>query len=776
VAPRLSIIVPFFGVEAYIGDCLRSLSGQTFDDFEVVLIDDGSLDGSAAIAADFASRDSRFRIITQENRGLGMARNAGVKGSVGEFIAFVDSDDVVPRRAFESMIDTLDLTGSSFAAGDVRRFNSRGMRESLLHSGPFAHRRLATHVLEFPALAVDRIMCNKVYRRKFWDEFAYEFPAIRYEDYPIALRSHLDAVTVDCLDTPVYFWRFRDSGGSITDHSHEYTNLVDRVSSAEMVIDLVSRRAKDLETRVHRHLLRVDLLPLLEAFRTAPADEERQLAALGQRLLERLDETVLNSARPFDRLQIDALRRSDVTALRELAGYRHVHDGNPRVRARRRWNTPWVWDSHIPDLTDRASHGRRSTGRLRKEEFSLHTTVTAVTWRGSTVVVRGTAEIQHLQVGRRSRLRLALTGGGIEVPCEVARFMTLDSYGEFGLVGFEVHIDGTTFASFPKAATVVHMSAEVINGAVRRRGWLGGLQAGSPEFAQGRWVRGDFWVQPRQGVDGRLAFDLLENPAQLTSITVCDGAFILSGLLPRDVVVSRLALTGPSSSHGRTASLDLRSEGSDLAFTCRMPIVDIAADFDSTDPFAQTMTLPVQLGNVESPRSTLIPAGLDRAVGVVHDSLLVLLTRTRNNSAAFSVSRRCFVVNEIGTEHASSHPKLVVSGSLWASSESPRAFVWRGHPEQTDVRVDVWCARSTSDGGWSAVVDVEDLITKRPLASASGVARLTTYTLFGIAFDGSAHAVQVDGFLSSQLPMEVHHRGRTATILPEASRLRVVIR
>ena len=317
--PRLSIVVPFFGVEDYIGDCLRSLSTQTFEDFEVVLVDDGSPDDSAAIAGDFVARDPRFRLLTQENQGLGPARNAGAKHSVGEFITFVDSDDLVAPRAYESMIRTLDATGSSFAGGDVRRFNSSGVRESLVHRAPFAHDRRATHVLEFPELALDRMVWNKVYRRCFWDEFGYEFPAMRYEDYPVTLRAHLDAVTVDCLSEPVYYWRERESGESITDQSNEYSNLVDRVTCAEMVIDLVSRRAPELAPRVHRHLVRVDLLTLLQAFRTVPEDEAESFVRLGQRLVERLDEAALEPARRFDRLQIHALRTGDVAYLQELA-------------------------------------------------------------------------------------------------------------------------------------------------------------------------------------------------------------------------------------------------------------------------------------------------------------------------------------------------------------------------------------------------------------------------------------------------------------------------
>ena len=244
VTPRLSVVVPFYNVGEYIGDCLDSIARQTWTDFEAILVDDGSPDDSAAIAKEFCAGDSRFRIVEQENQGLGPARNTGVRHADGEYITFVDSDDLVTRHGFEKLIRTLDETGSSFAGGNARRFNnSAGVRPSWIHRLPFAQDRIATHVIETPDLILDRMVWNKVYRRSFWDEYGYEFPAIRYEDYPVTLKAHLDAVTVDALAVPVYYWRERESGESITQQKFQFGNLEDRVRSAEMVMDLIERPA-----------------------------------------------------------------------------------------------------------------------------------------------------------------------------------------------------------------------------------------------------------------------------------------------------------------------------------------------------------------------------------------------------------------------------------------------------------------------------------------------------------------------------------------------------
>ena len=279
--PRLSVVVPFYNVGEYIGPCLDSIARQTWTDFEAILVDDGSLDDSAVVAKDFCARDDRFRIVQQDNAGLGPARNTGVDHAVGEYVAFVDSDDLVTRHGFGNLIRTLDRTGSDLAGGNARRFNnSYGVRPSYLQRQCFTQDRFATHISETPELVLDRMVWNKVYRRSFWDEHGYRFPAIRYEDYPVTLKAHLDAVTVDTLAAPVYFWRERESGDSITQQKFQLGNLRDRVISAGQVMDLVADGLPEVRRRVHAHFTQIDLLAVLTAFGTVPVAEEQQLVEL----------------------------------------------------------------------------------------------------------------------------------------------------------------------------------------------------------------------------------------------------------------------------------------------------------------------------------------------------------------------------------------------------------------------------------------------------------------------------------------------------------------
>lgn len=237
--PRLSIVVPSYNVELYLDECLESLAAQTFDDFEVVIVDDGSTDNSAALAKAFAERDKRFRVVLQENAGLGAARNVGFRHSSpdSEYVAFVDSDDTMPPDAYQKLIDALDASGSDFAAGNVKRFRSVGMQQSWGHRVAFANTRLKTHISKFPALVTDRTAWNKVYRRGFWEEHGFQYPeGILYEDAPVSVPAHYFAKSVDVISDVVYHWRVRETGErSITQRSTDPVSVIDRVTSVRLV-------------------------------------------------------------------------------------------------------------------------------------------------------------------------------------------------------------------------------------------------------------------------------------------------------------------------------------------------------------------------------------------------------------------------------------------------------------------------------------------------------------------------------------------------------------
>ena len=100
----ISVIVPVYNVEEYLEECLESIQHQTYTDIEIILVNDGSTDTSKEICERFCQIDSRFRLINQENKGQSAARNRGVKESIGEYLMFVDSDDVINKNVLEVLL------------------------------------------------------------------------------------------------------------------------------------------------------------------------------------------------------------------------------------------------------------------------------------------------------------------------------------------------------------------------------------------------------------------------------------------------------------------------------------------------------------------------------------------------------------------------------------------------------------------------------------------------------------------------------------------------
>ena len=124
---KLSIIVPVYNVAAYLRKCVDSLLNQSLStsDYEIILVDDGSSDGSGSIADEYASRFNNVRVLHQENRGLSGARNAGILHAEGNYVQFVDSDDYLEPDVLPKLIQRMDDDDL-----DVLRFNYRNVNEN----------------------------------------------------------------------------------------------------------------------------------------------------------------------------------------------------------------------------------------------------------------------------------------------------------------------------------------------------------------------------------------------------------------------------------------------------------------------------------------------------------------------------------------------------------------------------------------------------------------------------------------------------------------------
>ena len=117
---KVSLIVPIYNGQQYLPDCMRSLTEQSLRDIEILLIDDGSTDGTLRLCEEYAGQDSRIRVLHQENAGLGMTRNRGIDAAEGKYIGFVDVDDTIQPDMCEKMYQAAERTGADFVLAGIR--------------------------------------------------------------------------------------------------------------------------------------------------------------------------------------------------------------------------------------------------------------------------------------------------------------------------------------------------------------------------------------------------------------------------------------------------------------------------------------------------------------------------------------------------------------------------------------------------------------------------------------------------------------------------------
>ena len=245
--PLLSIVVPCYNVEEYLAECLQSLLAQTYRNIEIIVVDDGSPDRCYEIAAGIAATTRKIKIVRQANGGLSAARNTGIRAATGEYLTFVDSDDLVDKNAYRTAMGALALTGSDFAVFGYRRFDSiRRWAAAPWIRTAHARTRLATTVEDFPEAMVNAVAWSKVYRRAFWDAADLEFPVgVLYEDQPVSTRAFAAARTFDVLAESPYLWREREDASSISQQVKEITDLRARFAAAFDSLDVL--RAAGLE-------------------------------------------------------------------------------------------------------------------------------------------------------------------------------------------------------------------------------------------------------------------------------------------------------------------------------------------------------------------------------------------------------------------------------------------------------------------------------------------------------------------------------------------------
>ena len=210
--PLLSIIVPVYDVERYLPKCMDSILAQTFTDFELILVDDGSPDNCPALCDAAAEKDARIRVIHQKNGGLSAARNAGLDAARGAWIGFVDSDDYIAPEMYEALYQAVQSTGADLALCDYAEVDETGAPCQSMHirlkKKDFTGRDLLKNATD----STIQPAWNKLYRRAV-------FAQLRYPEGK--LNEDLFLIPEICLNTqkavvvPKALYYYVQRGGSI---------------------------------------------------------------------------------------------------------------------------------------------------------------------------------------------------------------------------------------------------------------------------------------------------------------------------------------------------------------------------------------------------------------------------------------------------------------------------------------------------------------------------------------------------------------------------------
>jgi len=259
----VTIVVPVYNVERYIEACLVSLQAQTHRKLEIIVVDDGSPDGSIAIAKAIAAKDKRIRIVRQENQGLGPARNTGVAHARGKLLAFVDSDDEMHPRAIEVMVAALTHSKSDFAVGALIRRTPAGDHTPKWVREVHNVTRYRRTILTEPEILKNVFAWTKVYRTEFFRRAVGEFPPGAYEDQIPAAKAYLNG-TFDVVRNRIVYWRSRDDATSITQQKADLTDLETRWRVIRGIEDVMATAPEPIRAAFEAKAIGFDMRPYFE--------------------------------------------------------------------------------------------------------------------------------------------------------------------------------------------------------------------------------------------------------------------------------------------------------------------------------------------------------------------------------------------------------------------------------------------------------------------------------------------------------------------------------
>ena len=275
----ISVIVPVYNVKDYLQACVGSILQSSFNDLEVILIDDGSTDGSGYICDEYASRDERIRVIHKQNGGVSSARNAGIDAARGEYVAFIDGDDMIHPQMFEILVNALnegeddyDFSMCYFKKVNEVEDTTIYQKEiasysiKIISQEDFFRRIYSTDGFE---MGQSHIAASKLYKRSFIDRLYFKELKVG-EDTEWVHRACMRMKKCILVEKELYYYIQR--GSSLT-HESKNRNFIDSIRSQYICLSNTPKGNSELRSLCLQYMYKVMISTRYQFYKTQYIDE-----------------------------------------------------------------------------------------------------------------------------------------------------------------------------------------------------------------------------------------------------------------------------------------------------------------------------------------------------------------------------------------------------------------------------------------------------------------------------------------------------------------------
>lgn len=207
--PTISVLIPVYNAGKYLAVCLESVSKQRFTDFEIVCLDDGSTDHSLNLLRVFQKNEPRLRVFTQANAGVAITRNRLIEYARGEYIAFVDADDLISPDYLSTLYQAAQASGAEITKCFFKEISEDGLRTSSAHCGSLFYEKPSnTLVSRFRCGYYDSVVWGKLFLRQWLHAIKISFLEGRIaEDLPFVVQAFMEARKIEVVSQSLYFYR-----------------------------------------------------------------------------------------------------------------------------------------------------------------------------------------------------------------------------------------------------------------------------------------------------------------------------------------------------------------------------------------------------------------------------------------------------------------------------------------------------------------------------------------------------------------------------------------